>query len=185
VAPTEKPRGSRFSLQFAIEEVADYAARFPYENDGEVMAMGAAARERGYYTREEFIGACVWKTGRVRRRLEDNSEQAVGLATRVALDSAVGERERVAALLGLDGVSWGRASTLLHLALPDLYPILDRRAVHALGARWPSGVSFAFWCEFVDVWRQLRERAGLSGRIFDRALWQWSSEQEEQDLYPR
>ena len=80
-------------------------------------------------------------------------------------------------------MSWGRASTLLHLALPDLYPILDHRAVHALGERWPSAVTFRFWSDFVEAFRDARERAGVSGRELDRALWQWSSEQEEQNLY--
>jgi hypothetical protein len=141
--------------------------------------MGCAAGRRGYYTRDEFVAVCLWKTQRVRRRLEDNASAAIEHATRAALGTA-DERERMAVLLALAGVSWGRASTLLHLARPDDFPILDRRAVHALGQPWPASVSFGFWCGFVQAWREWRVRSGLPGREFDRALWQWSSEQSVQ-----
>jgi hypothetical protein len=169
---------TRFELQFPIEEVAAYASRFGFEQEAEALAIGAAARERGYYLRPEFIRICLWKTARVGRRLQNNSSEEVANATRLALGG-----EGIKPLLHLDGVSWGRASTLLHLALPDLYPILDHRAVHALGASWPSAVSFGFWSDLVAEFRATRERAGVSGRELDRALWQWSSEQEEQNLY--
>ena len=139
--------------------------------------MGRAADKRGYYTRDDFIAICLWKTRRVRRRLEQNTSEAVETATRTAL-STTDERERMAVLLALPGVSWGRASTLLHLARPDDFPILDRRAVHALGQPGPVSVSFRFWWGYVEAWRDYRIRSGVSGREFDRALWQWSSEQE-------
>jgi hypothetical protein len=167
-----------FELQFPVEEVAAYASRFAFEHEVEALAIGTAARERGYYTRGEFIRICLWKTRRVSRRIENNSGEEVETATRAALGG-----EGIKPLLGLDGVSWGRASTLLHLALPDVYPILDHRAVHALGERWPSAVTFTFWSDFVEAFRDARGRAGVSGRELDRALWQWSSEQEEQNLY--
>jgi hypothetical protein len=166
-----------FELQFPLEEVAVYAGRATWEDNPVKLAMGHAAGTRGYYTRDEFIAICLWKTRRVGRRLEQNTSEAVESATRTALSTG-DERERMAALLALPGVSWGRASTLLHLARPDDFPILDRRAVHALGQPWPAGVSFRFWWHFVEAWRDLRIRSGLSGREFDRALWQWSSEQD-------
>jgi hypothetical protein len=169
---------SRFALQFPIAEVAAYASRFEFEHEEEALGIGAAALARGYYERDEFIRICLWKTRRVSVRIQNNSNEEIEDATRLALGG-----DGIKPLLRLDGVSWGRASTLLHLALPDLYPILDHRAVHALGASWPSAVSYGFWSDFVDEFRATRERAGVSGRELDRALWQWSSEQEEQNLY--
>jgi hypothetical protein len=168
----------KFELQFPVEEVAAYASRFDFEHEEEALAIGAAALARGYYARDEFIRICLWKTRRVSVRIQNNSDEEIAAASHAALGG-----EGIKPLLGLDGVSWGRASTLLHLALPDLYPILDHRAVHALGASWPSAVTFGFWSEFVAAFRATRELAGVSGRELDRALWQWSSEQEEQSLY--
>jgi hypothetical protein len=166
-----------FELQFPLEEVAVYAARTSFDDDPGLLAMGKAAGERGFYRRDEFMAVCLAKTRRVARRLEVNTSEAVESATRTALSTS-DERERMAVLLALPGVSWGRASTLLHLARPDDFPILDRRAVHALGQPWPVSVSFRFWWDFVEAWRALRIRSGLPGRAFDRALWQWSSEQD-------
>lgn len=166
-----------FELQFPLEEVAEYAARTSFEDDPPLLAMGSAAGKRGYYRRDEFIAVCLAKTRRVGRRLEDNTAGSVKSATRIALSTG-DERERMGVLLALPGVSWGRASTLLHLARPDDFPILDHRAVHALGQPWPVSVSFRFWWDFVQAWRDWRIRSGLPGREFDRALWQWSSEQD-------
>jgi hypothetical protein len=167
----------QFELQFPVEAAADYAARTSFEDDPRLLAMGTAAAKRGYYRRDEFMAVCLAKTRRVGRRLEVNTAEAVENATRTALSTS-DERERMAVLLALPGVSWGRASTLLHLARPDDFPILDRRAVHALGQPWPVSVSFRFWWDFVEAWRDLRLRSELPGRAFDRALWQWSSEQD-------
>ena len=53
-------------LQFPIEETRSYAARFPSGNDDAALAIGKAARGRGYYTRDEFISVCKWKSERSR-----------------------------------------------------------------------------------------------------------------------
>jgi hypothetical protein len=101
----------------------------------------------------------------------------VETATRVAFSASAGERERVEALLSLRGVGWPTASVLLHLAYPDRYPILDKRALHALGVRAPSAYGFRFWEAYVEACVRLAGEAGVDGRTFDQALWQWSKEQ--------
>jgi hypothetical protein len=74
-------------------------------------------------------------------------------------------------------VEWATASVLLHLAYPERYPILDKRALHALGVRPPSAYSFRFWEAYVEACLRLAAQAGVDGRTFDQALWQWSKEQ--------
>jgi len=165
------------ALQFPIEEVPAYAARFPAEGDDAALAIGRAARERGHYTRAEFVAACRWKSPRSAPLVVSNGAPAVEAATRLALDPATGERERMEALRSLSGVSWATASVLLHLADPDRYPILDVRAVQALGAPVP-GSGLRFWEAYVRAYRDVAARAGVDGRTLDRALWQWSKEQD-------
>jgi hypothetical protein len=167
-----------FALQFPIERVPEYAARFPSGDDGEALAIGRNARERGHYTLEEFRKVCRWKTPRSAPLVAQNSAAAVVSLSGVALSEMSSERERIEALRSLRGVGWPTASVLLHLAYPDRYPILDKRVVHALGVRAPSTYSFHFWEAFVGAWRQLAEEAGVDGRTFDKALWQWSKEQD-------
>jgi hypothetical protein len=173
-----------FPLQFAIEDVPSYAARYPAEGDDDVLAIGRAARDRRYYTREELITICRWKTPRSGPLVRQNDAESVESSTRVALRDGGGERERVVALLSLRGVGWPTASVLLHVADPDRYPILDVRALHALGVKPPSAYSFSFWEAYVTAWQPLAERSGVDGRTFDRALWQWSKEQSERKEGP-
>src|SRR3954454_10531288 len=63
--------------------------------------------------------------------------------------------------------------------LSDPRPPRGARARRALAERG----DLHLWSDFVEAFRDARERAGVSGRELDRALWQWSSEQEEQNLY--
>ena len=166
-----------FSLQFAIQDVPKYAARYPAEGDGEVLAIGRKARARGYFGLQEFLKVCRWKTPRSAPLVRQNGAPAIEDSTRVALDEASGERERMEALLSLRGVGWPTASVLLHVALPERYPILDTRALHALGVRAPASYSFPLWEAYVRACVRLAERAGVDGRTLDQALWQWSKEQ--------
>jgi hypothetical protein len=166
-----------FVLQFDIEHVPDYAARYPAEEDHEVLAIGRTARDRGHYLLDEFLRACRWKTARSGPLVHQNSADSVETSTRIALRESSEERERTDALLLLRGVGWPTASVLLHLAYPERYPILDQRALQALGVRPPSTHGFKFWSSYVGAWLRLVEQAGVDGRSFDRALWQWSKEQ--------
>jgi hypothetical protein len=75
-------------------------------------------------------------------------------------------------------VGWATASVLLHVVYPNRYPILDRRVLHALGVPEPSAYGFRFWETYVDTCVRLAREAGVDGRTFDQALWQWSKEQD-------
>jgi hypothetical protein len=167
----------RFNLQFDIRDVDAYASRYAYEDDSVVLAIGRTARKLGYYTREEFVAVCRWKTPRSGPLVATNSATEIETATRTALSTARTERERMGALRALAGVEFPTASVLLHLAYPERYPILDKRALHALGVRAPATYSFRLWSEYVEEYRRLIGVAGMDGRTLDRALWQWSSEQ--------
>jgi hypothetical protein len=164
--------------------VPSYAARFPAEGDDDVLTIGRVARDRGCYTRAELIRVCRWKTPRSGPLVRRNRALAVEVATREGLDVNAGERERIEALLSLRGVGWPTASVLLHVPFPDRYPILDVRALHALGVGAPSSYSFRFWEAYVTAWRPLAEQSGVGGRAFDRALWQWSKEQSDRKDEP-
>jgi hypothetical protein len=164
-----------FKLQFPIENIPALAARFPSSDDGRWLAVGAAARARGHYTRTEFIEVCAWKTARSRPKVAANSGRAVARATGRALSSAH-EEERMSALLELAGVGVPTASTLLYFAFPDDYPILDVRALESLGVKPRSTYSMSFWLAYLAVCRALAQRGGVSIRTLDKALWQHSKE---------
>jgi hypothetical protein len=164
-----------FELQFPPSEIESLAARFGYVDDARRLAVGAAARRRGHYTRAEFIEICAWKTVRSRPKVASNSEAAVADATSRAF-AAADEGVRIEALLELDGVGVPTASTLLYVAFPHDYPILDVRALESLGVKPRSQYPVGFWLEYLEACRELARRHGVSIRTLDKALWQHSKE---------
>jgi hypothetical protein len=165
-----------FALQFDPGEIPALAARFPATDDGPAAAAGAAAHAQGHYTRAQFLVVCAWKTPRSRPRVAANDEDAVRAATGAAL-SAADERVRMEALLALGGVGVPTASTLLHFAEPDRYPILDVRALASLGHTTPrSTYPVAYWLEYLAACRALALRHGVGLRTLDKALWQHARE---------
>jgi hypothetical protein len=168
-------RVTDFELQFSPEEIEPLAARFGYTEDAACQAAGAAAHARGHFTREEFLRLCEWKTARSRSKVARNDAAAVEGATRRALTSA-DERERMEALTALEGVGVPTASTLLHFAFPDDYPILDVRALESLGQRSRTVYPVEYWLRYLDACRELALRHGVSIRTLDKALWQNSKE---------
>jgi hypothetical protein len=141
-----------------------------------VQRIGAAAKARGWYTRDEFLQVGEWKTPRIRSRAASNTESDIEAATREALASrdVLGAMEPLRRLRGVD---WAVGSVLLHLAHRDAFPILDFRALEALGIQRPRWTGSALWRGYVEATRSLAISAGVDLRTLDRALWQWSKEQ--------
>lgn len=166
-----------FTVQFPLSEVANLAARYSYANDdAECQEAGKAARERGHFTRGEFLLICEWKTARSKGKVAANSESTVVAATRRAI-AATDEMERMEALLMLDGVGVPTASALLFFAFPADYPILDYRALESLGQ--PTNrttYSVWYWLRYLDACRSFAAEAQVPIRMLDKALWQASTE---------
>lgn len=168
----------KFRLRFPVSEVMYWAARYSYADDAEVDKIGHAARERGWYTRAEFLTVTRWKTQRTKSRCEENDEASVKAATQLAL-STPDERQRIEAFTRLHCVAYPTASVLLHFARPDLYPIIDFRALWSLG--WdspPPSYTFEFWWDYTLACRSYAKKAGVLVRTLDRALWQYSKEHQ-------
>jgi len=110
-----------FELKFPASQMEPLASRFGYGDETRLLAVGAAARARGRYTREEFIEVCAWKTARSRSKVTSNRTTAVAAATGRALGTE-DEVTRMSALLDLAGVGvHGIGPPLLRLSkrVPD------------------------------------------------------------------
>lgn len=164
-------RCSKAALRSAL---ADYDVRA----DDPAEAVAPAVRKRGFARRNEFLVLCDWKSRRPARRYRENSAGLIEEATRVALGSRQ-EELKIGVLLLLSGVSWPVASVILHFCDRGKYPILDFRALAALGVDPPpSPYTFTFWMAYTSYTRALSRDTGLSMRQLDRALWQWAKDHE-------
>jgi len=106
-----------------------------------------------------------------------NDEDFVRAVTEASLRSK-NEEFKIRVLGVLRGVAWPTASVLLHWCDRGQYPILDYRALWSLSLEVPSQYDFPFWSRYCSYVRELAARTGLSMRVLDRALWQYSKEKQ-------
>lgn len=179
---------SGLSLRFPKKDLPHWAGRCSYADDEGVLKAGERARRTGYFTLEDFIEVCEWKTrGRPRRHYSGNSEKEVHRVTALALASP-DEATRLWTLVApnLRGIQMPTASVLLHLAPSDptspelagtAYPIIDFRALWSPSCE-KRGDTFRFWWSYVGTCRALATESGLSMRDLDRALWEFSNQNQ-------
>jgi hypothetical protein len=165
-----------FSLQFDIVSIPDWAAQYAYpKSETEIETIIAPhTKAAGYYERSHFLTLCKWKSARPTKQYEKNTADFIRDVTQASL-STTNEQLRIEILTLLRGVKLPTASVLLHFGATDPYPILDFRALWSLGVEIaPSRYDFDLWWQYTLFCRQLAEKAGVSMRTLDKALWQYS-----------
>jgi hypothetical protein len=136
---------------------------------------------RPYLHKPHFVEIAKWKSPRPVRHYESNDEDLVQEVTTFAF-AARRDDLKLRLLMLLDGVGVPVASTILHFAFPDKYPIMDVRAVATLthldlwtrpGPVQPgfTGFSVEDWQAYTDLMREHASRLGVTLRELDKALW--------------
>lgn len=165
-----------FHLRFPVREIERWATRYEY-GDTKALSIEPAVKQRGFLIKDEFMAVCHWKTPRSQRRCDANSPDFVRDVTQCALNTT-SERLRIEVLTLLSGVSWPTASVILHFFHKDPYPILDFRALWSISRDVPKRYEFSLWQAYTEFCRNLSQKAGVSMRTLDRALWQYSKEKQ-------
>jgi hypothetical protein len=167
-----------FKLRFANSDVPYWAGRYSYpRGEAELLQLASAVRTRGYVDKPTLQLVADWKSPRSAGNVEKNAAEFVEEMTSIAF-AGKNERSRIEPLTLLDGVSWPTASVVLHLFHPEPYPILDFRALWSLGSQPPAQYGFDFWWPYVQACRQFYDECACDPRTFDRAVWQYSKEQQ-------
>lgn len=170
----------RFALRFPATEIPKWAAQYRYPGEDDLIAGPVkAARQRGYLQYEEFVQIGDWKSERQRRRYRRNEPQLVEEISRIALGQRTSPRLSIEILTLLQGVGWPTGSVILHFCHSEPYPILDFRALWSLGCSVPKTYEYTFWRSYADFTRELAARCGCDMRTLDRALWQYSSANQD------
>lgn len=163
-----------FRLRFPEADIETWASRYSYRGEMELISGPVErARKQGYLDMETFLAIGEWKSPRVRKRRAANSPEFVEEISRLALLPSTSPRLAIESLTLLSGVDWPTASVILHFCHNDPYPILDFRALWSISA--PAGkYDHSLWEDYTAYTRALADRAKVSMRTLDRALWKYS-----------
>jgi len=165
-------------LRFKTNEISRLARRYEYPiSETNLIEIRSGVHQRGHLTKEELESVAYWKAPRSSRHARKNSEEYVTELTRFAFRTEC-ERARIESLTLLDGVSWPTASVILHLFHCDPYPILDFRTLWSVSLPVPLRYTFGFWWPYVKFCREVAASAGVDMRALDKALWQYSKENQ-------
>jgi len=163
-------------LQFDETQIAAFAAKYQ-DDEEEVAGLKPGVAKRGFVTKRDLHEVAKWKSSMSAHHVEKNSEEYIKEVTAFALRTT-SERARIEVLTILDGVSWPTASVILHFFHKEDYPILDFRALWSVELEEPNQYTFGFWWPYVQFCRDLSSRNGVDMRTLDRALWQYSKENQ-------
>lgn len=166
-----------FQLRFAREQIGSWAERYSYPGEKAINELAADAKKYGHLTKQSFVQIGHWKSPRIVPRCNRNDDDFVRAVTTTSL-STPNERLKIEILTLLCGVEWPTASVILHFCASDRYPILDFRALWSLCVDVPKAYDFEFWWQYVQACRLLADQTGVTMRTLDRALWQFSKENQ-------
>ncbi|MCH8261699.1 MAG: hypothetical protein IIA77_01435 [Proteobacteria bacterium] len=166
------------NLRFPESQIIEIAKRYNDPLDDKVMSFKETIQTKGYIDKDQLKLVAKWKAPRSAGRIENNTDSYIKEITSFAF-SAKDERSRIEILTILSGVAWPTASVLLHLYHKDKYPILDFRALWSANSLIQNQYNFGFWEEFISFCREIAVRNQTSMRTLDRAMWQYSKENQK------
>lgn len=164
--------------RFPLTQIAALSGRYQYEMEDRLVQLVPAVRDRGYLLKSDLVTLMEWKSRRPRRFIESADSALISEATAVAL-AAEREELRIGVLTLIPGVAFPMASVILHFFHTDAYPIIDFRALWSMnmGAPTPS-YRFEQWLTYIQACRSVAREAQVDMRTLDRALWQYSKENQ-------
>jgi hypothetical protein len=163
-----------------------------YPDTAPLIASLSHVRERGYFTRSEFLSMCKWKEPRERRRQDwaANTEDEVRMLSARAF-GASDEARRILHLCRLRGVGIPVASAFLTLVDPERYGVIDIRVWQLLALYQEvdydpdgSALQVLHWLDYLDKIRLWADELKVSVRTIERTLFQHHRDIQTERLYP-
>ena len=166
-------------LRFPESTIREWAGRYDYpREETELLSERESIQRAGRIEKTQLELVARWKAPRSAGHVKKNRDSFIREVSAAAF-ATYDERARIEIFTILDGVSWPTASVILHLFHPDCYPILDFRALWSANLKVPSHYSFSFWWPYVGFCRAVASRNRVSMRTLDRAMWQYSKENQK------
>lgn len=132
-----------------------------------------------YLDKQHFIQLCMWKTTRQKGNYEMNQDEDIEMTTK-GIFATDDHEKRINALDNLRGVAYRVASAILHFSFPDIYSIMDVRAIESLGWDQPKSFdNYEYWKKYFRKIQEIAKNVNESIRTVDKALWMWSKEHSQ------
>ena len=164
-------------LRFPESEIRYWAERYKAgSTEAYFNEIKPKIQEQGCLDKELLKRVARWKSPRRAGLIDRNDNDYIRDITSWAF-GATSERAKIEVLRLLDGVEWRTASAILHLFHKDRYPLLDFRALWSIGLE-SYRYSSSFWQEYVSFCRDIAHRNQVDMRTLDKALWQYSKENQ-------
>jgi len=153
-------------LRFHEREITKIASRYDYSiSEKELEQLRPKVIKRGYLLRSELQHIAYWKAPRSSGYARTNP-------------GAKSERSRIEILTILYSISWPSASVILNFCHANPYPIIDYRSLWSVGLEVPNVYHFELWWCYTAFCREIAQRNHIDMRTLDRALWQYSKENQ-------
>ncbi len=164
------------------KNIVEYAEKYNKRVEGSFDEFGEKELKEWfiknrYLDKKNFIRLGRWKSRRPIKHYQSNDDSMIKEITRLSLTTK-NEEIQIKLLFLLKGVSWPVASVFLHFAFPDKYSIMDYRAIWSLGWENPKSYNFKFWQRYCNEIRKIANKLALDIRTVDKALWQYSKENQ-------
>ena len=176
---------SRENIAYWAERYDSYYKQYNQKDKLTEERIKKILRSQRYLTQKNLRDIMVWKSPRIKHYADKNVPSTIKRITRCSLKTG-NERNRIESLLGqkggLKGVGYPVASTILHFAFPNKYPIMDFRVIRSLKSnpfnlKQPLVYGFDFWERYCGIIKSISEKYGLCIRTIDKALWRFDKEQ--------
>jgi thermostable 8-oxoguanine DNA glycosylase len=149
--------------------------------------LGKKIKDQGFLTKEDFFQVVRWKSARAIRKAEENSEEAIEKITKFTFDIN-NEEVKIRVISSLNGVSIPMASSILTIAFPEKYGVIDIRAWHTL---YNFGLidyckdtyTVKDWLLYLKIIRKMGKDFGFTPREIDKALFMYDKLNREGNLY--
>ena len=166
-------------LRFCESEIEHWVERYTQcqkvssrEWEQNLINRTDSIQKRKAMTLDELYDISYWKSRRQSKRVRDkNYESKVNKVTKEAFASD-NDWDKLKKLMKLEGISFARASAILHLYDKCCYPIIDRHAVWSVDKNETVKNSYTkkFWEAYVPFCCGLAKRNEVDMRTVDRAL---------------
>lgn len=165
-------------LRFVESEILKWANIYECSQEElDIIQLKPQIQQIGYIDKTQLKRIAYWKSPRSAKHIESNSDEYIKEITSWSFN-AKEERSKIEVLTLLNGVSWPTASVILHFFDIKCYPILDVRALWSVMSENITQYSFSFWWDYVLFCREIAERNSIDMRALDRALWQYSKDNQ-------